>query len=92
MQEYRVLQFNENDKTIYRIHRVTFDEQGRAVSYEKQPAYSDGDTIENLSYNVIHLTSALTKPIIDAKIIEDLKIDEDAMKKYKELMSMTKHV
>ena len=92
MQDYRVIQFLENNKTIYRIHKVSYNEQGKVTSFDQEPAFVDGDSIENLSYHVIHLTSALTKPIIDAKMLEELVIDKDAMDKYQQLMNMTKNV
>lgn len=92
MEDYRVIQFIENNETVYRIHRVSHNKEGIANSFDKKPAFVDGDSIENLSYHVIHLTSALTKPIIDAKMLQEIKIDEDAMKKYHQLMEMTKNV
>jgi|SaaInlStandDraft_1057018.scaffolds.fasta_scaffold18825_2 hypothetical protein len=61
--EYRVL--SDVDNCIYGIHTVYITDQGIPVSYDKQPIAVSSDSVENLSYLMIHAMSAFTKPVLE---------------------------
>jgi len=58
--DYRVIQHTDR----YSVHQVYYDEQGEAVGFVPEPAQPVGETVEQLSHNLIHLMGALTKPVI----------------------------
>ena len=60
--EYRVL--SDVNNCIYGIHMVYLNEQGVPVSYDESPVSVSSDTVENLSYTMIHAMSAFTKPVL----------------------------
>lgn len=67
---YRVIRHTAQDQEYFEIHEVHYDDQGLPIACAEQPASAYGNTVEELSACMIHMQSALTQPILDAKIFE----------------------
>ena len=70
MNEYRVLKFTNGKSSKYSIHLVHFNDNGMPFKYDKLPALLEAVTPQDLTNLTIHVQSALTKTVIDAKIFE----------------------
>ena len=80
MTEYRVLKFTNGKNSKYSIHLVHFNDDGMPYKYDKLPALIEAVTPEELTDLTIHVQSALTKMVLDAKMFELEPLSENDKK------------
>lgn len=70
---HRVIKKTVDGEEMFTIHEVYYDDQGNPESVTKNPVPAFGNNVEELSHNLIHMLSALTKPILDYTMFEENK-------------------
>lgn len=68
---YRVIKHHSDQGKYYEIHAVYYDDQGIPVACTAESASAYGETVDELSRAMIHMQSALTQPVLDAKLFEN---------------------
>ena len=65
---YRVVKHIVEDSKCFQIHEVHYDKENNPEAIAEEGCVPFGDTTEELSRAMIHMMSALTKPVLDATL------------------------
>jgi hypothetical protein len=81
MWNYRVIKHTDTDTDTviyYQIHKVYYnnDDETKPESMTVDGIVPYGNTPDELSHSLIHMLSALTKPVLDATIFNTMRTDE----------------
>ena len=74
---YRVIKHAEQQ---FSIHEVYYDEEGKPHSMTVDPVSAFGETLEELKDDLLLISVALTKPVLDAKMFDKKMSTNDAEK------------
>lgn len=81
MWNYRVIQHTDNtaNTIYYQIHEVYYDNDSdeNPTSMTVTGVSPFGESTEELSHSMIHMMSALTKPVLDVKIFDTIERTEE---------------
>lgn len=63
---YRVIKHVADGEEFYQIHEVYYNDENNPASITEEGIVPFGETTEELSHTLIHMMSALTKPVLNA--------------------------
>ena len=70
---HRVVKNEKDGEVFYAIHEVYYDDDGNPHSITENPIPAFGKDITEITHNLIHMMSALTKPVLDYTMFIDKK-------------------
>ena len=68
---HRVIRNVVDGEETFTIHEVYYREDGYPESVTENPVPAFGTNVEELTHNLVHMMSALTKPVLDFTMFED---------------------
>ena len=87
-----MIKHHSTEGEYFEIHGVYYDDQNLPVACTQSASTPYGDTVEELSACMIHMQSALTQPVIDAKIFENTTNSSHSINSALDLMKGSKDV
>ena len=76
---HRVVKHKSEDGVFYSIHEVYYEDDV-PVAFTERPVPAMGESHEDLMKDMINQMSALTKPVLDAKMFDKKMSTNDAEK------------
>lgn len=86
---YRVVKHINDKEELFQIHEVYYNDDGNPEMITETGSSPFGENIQDLSHTMIHMLSALTKPVLDAKMFAP---DPEPRKTIDKTLGMLKNV
>ena len=76
--DYRILAHKGTNNILFRIHEVYYDERGRLSEYNYEPAIIEGESIDDILFDIDSFKRTVNKQILWAgsKFPEPFDYDE----------------